>query len=719
MQEIPIKKPKDEVLPQLADLGNPWLTAQLANLKPDGWYKQPPLAFVRIDYAPGEVIMPRGVYSDYAALLLEGRVEAYQSGADLDTARRSLQSCWRRPGGLRRRIEDFVLRHTDWQDKFPDCLPAPADKTIGQRLRAKAARLLARGLRRLCRGYFDRLHRGDEPLASKIEAEAKPVGTGKSALNPQGELHKARARLMGVTAAMWNLRRTMTLVAASDCKVLLLHRRVLLAIEQHTPGFREHRAEQFLTRKLPLLLTENRLFRDKLYVGDVVDWPGLLAQLRGPVSGPTAAALHRVRVRLVQRGAGPWLTEPEPPTLDASLQQRIVSQINDLLKDVELYDAGAWPEAEFPPEAKTLLGKTLPRLTQNERIRFNRLLLSQACGGTLTPPDPGWPLSEQDCAGFIAFFTALQQTQPNAIELLHFARGARIYQTGDKADGLYLLISGKVRVTRQAAGRQQLVNQLEQHAFFGVSCVEADATHSADVDAIGEADVVRLAPEAVRALRNSPFAIVLTKLEKERQRQKVRARNWATARTIVPVDPPEAIASRLLVVNNLLLIDMDRCTRCDQCVRACADAHEGVSRFHRANPELRFNRWEVARACVHCSDAPCQKVCPVGAITFFKDDVVQIHRSRCIGCSQCVVACPFDAIELLRPQTLDDTAKPKWFFKPDEENPWIANKCDLCLHAEREPPCVYSCPYDAAHRGSPRQLLPDIKKWDEDRFDDV
>lgn len=177
--------------------------------------------------------------------------------------------------------------------------------------------------------------------------------------------------------------------------------------------------------------------------------------------------------------------------------------------------------------------------------------------------------------------------------------------------------------------------------------------------------------------------------------------------------PPPDIADRLVLTRNLLLIDMDNCTRCDQCVRGCAAAHEGVPRFHRANPELRFGKWEVARACMNCLDAPCLEACPVGAITFLEDKSVQLHRNRCIGCYACTGktktgkpaagGCPFGVIDMTEPLSPSDA--------PNTATALVATKCDLCLTEDHDPPCVAACPYDAARRVDPAQEFPGLRGW--------
>jgi len=60
------------------------------------------------------------------------------------------------------------------------------------------------------------------------------------------------------------------------------------------------------------------------------------------------------------------------------------------------------------------------------------------------------------------------------------------------------------------------------------------------------------------------------------------------------------------------VLDLQKCTRCDACVNACADAHDGVTRLIRDG--LRFDQYLVATSCRQCRDPLCMVGCPVGSI---------------------------------------------------------------------------------------------------------
>ncbi len=142
-----------------------------------------------------------------------------------------------------------------------------------------------------------------------------------------------------------------------------------------------------------------------------------------------------------------------------------------------------------------------------------------------------------------------------------------------------------------------------------------------------------------------------------------------------------------------MVIDMDRCTRCDDCVRACSTTHDNNPRFVRHGPVS--GRHMVANACLHCLDPVCMIECPTGAI--HRDTLgglVLINDQTCIGCAQCASNCPFDAIRMV------ETRNAAGAILVDSKNAPIleATKCDLCHDQLGGPACQRACPHDALER---------------------
>lgn len=94
--------------------------------------------------------------------------------------------------------------------------------------------------------------------------------------------------------------------------------------------------------------------------------------------------------------------------------------------------------------------------------------------------------------------------------------------------------------------------------------------------------------------------------------------------------------------------DEGRCIECKGCSIACAEAHElpvGVNRRKvvTINKGKEGKEFTSSIACMHCTDAPCEKVCPVDAFYIRADGIVLHSKETCIGCGYCLYACPFGA----------------------------------------------------------------------------
>ena len=139
-------------------------------------------------------------------------------------------------------------------------------------------------------------------------------------------------------------------------------------------------------------------------------------------------------------------------------------------------------------------------------------------------------------------------------------------------------------------------------------------------------------------------------------------------------------------MNKFIVADSANCIGCHACEVACVTSHRQDSWPRQRSdflPRIRvfFHRHaSSATTCRHCNDAPCVGSCPTQALRVANDSV-QFTEALCIGCKNCVIACPFGAIEMVA---------------NDDDAPQLAQKCDLCSqHPSGQQACVASCPTQA------------------------
>ena len=119
------------------------------------------------------------------------------------------------------------------------------------------------------------------------------------------------------------------------------------------------------------------------------------------------------------------------------------------------------------------------------------------------------------------------------------------------------------------------------------------------------------------------------------------------------------------------------------------------------------NQYRVTESCQNCLAASCQKVCPVGAISFVNGKSF-IDRDKCIKCGKCQKACPYHAIiHLERPCQaacgMDAIGK-------DEHGRAVIQQ-DKCVACGQ---CLVSCPFGAiVDKGQIFQVIQSILKGDQ------
>jgi CRP-like cAMP-binding protein/Fe-S-cluster-containing hydrogenase component 2/thioredoxin reductase len=305
--------------------------------------------------------------------------------------------------------------------------------------------------------------------------------------------------------------------------------------------------------------------------------------------------------------------------------------------------------------------------------------------------------------------------------------GQAIIKEGEAGDDIFIIRSGSMVVEKSIGGKPVFLSYVPAGSFVGEMAVIDGSPRSATVRAAVKSDVIRLAGEPFRALLAAKPQL-LDKLRGE-MANRTRLNNYIESKKDSfsgIVDMYTGVANFLVEqgvgeATDVLLIDEKLCVGCDNCEKACADTHDGLSRLDREAGRT-YAHLHVPTSCRHCEHPHCMADCPPNAIHRGPTGEVYIDDS-CIGCGNCQRNCPYGVIRMdkvppKKPWLLSwflfgsgpGPGEPshKWAKKADPayaEKAKKAIKCDMCSGQEGGPACVRACPTGAAIRVSPEQFL--------------
>jgi CRP-like cAMP-binding protein len=302
------------------------------------------------------------------------------------------------------------------------------------------------------------------------------------------------------------------------------------------------------------------------------------------------------------------------------------------------------------------------------------------------------------------------------------AAGQVVLQQGDLAydvkkqsvtDGFYILRAGFLRVSQDLGGRHELFDHLTPGGHIGeiglLSALVDDfykllpasgprGQRTSTCTALDRVELVRIPGSVVEEmikqhpdLRDAFVRAAESRIDRNKKFHEGLKRRREQSKAGPRQD---YLSQGLYQGQSLLMIDLDRCTRCDECTRACVESHsdglaEGVTRLRRHGPLL--GNLLVVTSCRSCHQAHCLDECPVDAIHRRGQSPEIVIENHCIGCGLCAINCPYDNIVMH-----DSLAQQRR----------IATTCDQCGGVDGPGPrCVSACPHEAAFRCSGEELL--------------
>lgn len=295
-----------------------------------------------------------------------------------------------------------------------------------------------------------------------------------------------------------------------------------------------------------------------------------------------------------------------------------------------------------------------------------------------------------------------------------YQAGEQLFRQGEEGDCLHIIRRGSVTLQCSNEDGDLVVAQLQADELLGEMALMGEPVRRHTATASVLTETIVLHRESFMALVNLDSSSVsqLQARASEHARTYTTMQAQADKGSLIGFLMDEGIGE----ATNAMVIDESLCIGCDQCEKACADTHDGISRLNRSEGES-FAQVHLAISCRHCEHPHCMKDCPPDAIHRAQSGEVFIDDT-CIGCGNCVTNCPYDAIQLAHtPQPTQSWFS--WLLKgaPDKLSITASDgeegsgegkkavKCDACMNQPEGAACVNACPTGAAARLTPEHLV--------------
>ncbi len=226
-------------------------------------------------------------------------------------------------------------------------------------------------------------------------------------------------------------------------------------------------------------------------------------------------------------------------------------------------------------------------------------------------------------------------------------RGITLIKQGEEGDALYLVRDGFVQVVREREdGTKRVTAYIRGGEYFGEMSLIGGGKRYANVLTAGKCELIKITKEDFLELCKQ-FPAVEQNVRNTIQRR-YREEEQLSPETSAMLEKGGQLG--MIQADALLVMDLDRCVKCDNCVTACETLH-GESRLVRTG--IQLGKYLVPAACRHCDDPKCMTACPTGAVKRRQEGEIYFQYDMCIGCANCSIACPYDNIAMIETPKFD------------------------------------------------------------------